>query len=1752
MASLGGLYFSVGLKDYTDKDWEKIEKKLKDRGLDLGLSIDGNKLNSEIIKALSNRKYTIDLDVAINDKQLEASIRSAYGRITNIGQVKPSSEAALIRASAYADSQKSLAQSRDALTRLREARLADAAAAGKQVAANKRFTKSLAPIPRMLEGLREQFLNFYSIYTVERFFTQLVSIGGEFEKQHIALQSMLGDAAKADRIFSQIKELAIESPYTFQNLASYTKQLTAFSVPYNELYETTKRLADISAGLGVDMSRLILAFGQVRSAEFLRGTELRQFTEAGIPILDELAQKFTELEGTVVSVGEVFDRISNREVPFEMVRDVLWDLTNEGGQFYKMQEVLTESLSGRLDKLKDSYQIMLSEVSSSNSGFLKGMIDMATALVDSWRGVWSVLRGVLAAYIGYKAAILYVNTKEAAKAILKARNVALTNAETTAILRNIASMKTQNAVMAKYLTLRKTLNKMKFAKGGVWGLVAGAVLALGSAIWSVTRQAAELRRELNKIDKETGGNVLSLTANYKALVNDLGRATEGTKEYRDIIAKINSGYGDYLDNLFSEAEAYDNVRNSIDAVSDAIIRKAQNQAYEQKIIAISNKYGEKFGQVQEDLTKAINWGGQGLNADMSGQVAARIVALVRSYGYSLEEAINIASQEFGKDVEKAFKRGTVIRNNAYESGRIGRLEQLVTEYEQAINNVSRTDQSGPFQAGLDKIADLYDELIKKAKDLNEERNLEIAKLQEQRRYIESLDFSGKDKMLSNIDRQIAAYREGTEEWIRISGGVAKRGVSQGGYDFSFNNLAPTKEEYRKSSEYFSRLVKDYEDTQKKLEELNLTPLSGQDANWQREKARYEARLKTISEIYKSNGEDIQRYLKKETTTTSTGKDDPIAEQWKERLDLMQEAEKEFAKWQALVGTEKASAQLRGSGMYDALGDFDFTDARGEIESFVNNMLDTAITDAQREIAQEGLAAVIDFKYDEQEAELDRALENVRSHIESVTKNWNLFKEILSKTNNRDLAMGLTFGREGMIDYPQMLKDIFDVQMAELDMPYTFAELFENGLDGVPDVVSSMFNEVNNALDEFYEQERERLIEMVEQYQTVADKRKAIEEKLQADLATIRNAVSSGKISPSMGENMANAATSNANYEMFKLAEEYIGFYGALSTYTRQEAEKMASEIQDNIIDAFQNGAISAQELNSELDKLVTQLTRLRNPLSGTIFDGGLAGVFENMRREGMEMMTRSTMDIDKYSKALDEARMQIQNARSYEELHFATQSYNAAQANIQNANAAGRAGKSMIQASTGAMATVAVIDAIIHSINDTIQGIAGATKLMAEMADAYGADTGPGSGWGDAVQFMDTFAEASQYATDAWDSLKSGNIGGVIQGVVGSVTSWFTSFAKYHDAIIQREIEEIQDYIDQVSHLYDVIENRLQYALGSSSQIVVESAEKEVAQLERLQERKAEILSKGILNKTDLKQLEEVSNEIARLQYRVEAYQTGGAYGYQRELLKEQYEMLAEQRRLEGEKKNPDDDALQEYENQMTELQDQIRYFAQDLANELYGIDIKGWAQQIGDALFDAWKKGEDAVQAYRDTVADIMGELMNKVLTMSIIEPAMKELQTYLFGEDGESGAFGDDLEIDDNEVEGFYGFWAKFEETIAAWEKGVDKLNESGKKYGFDLKEMLGGDDLTEGIKGITEDTANLLASYLNAIRQDVSVQRRLWEAFIGGMNFNQINVIAQAQLTQLQAIAVNTKNSADSAASILTLLNSVSNGTRRFYMK
>lgn len=527
MADLGSLFYSLYLKDMTDSDIDKVRKKLESMNVSMNLGIDANKIDAAIKGILAQRSYSVNIAPAsmggkgvvpidIDKQTLRKSIEDALKGNTYEAKVKLvvdkaqvsdaikqafakagvqyNTTASDVRQQRILDIKARMAE-RAALAqqRLTNAQEAGARAAQRNNSSISSLNSSLTHQDRILSGLKNQIANVYSIYTLERFATQLVEIGGEFQKQRIALQAILGSASKADAIYAKIKDLAIESPFNFKELMGYTKQLSAFSIPYNELYETTKRLADISSGLGVDMGRIILAYGQVRSAAFLRGQEVRQFTEAGIPLLDELAKKFSLLENRVVSVGEVFDKISQREVPFQMVKDVLWDLTNEGGKFYNMQEVLTESLSGKLAKLKDSYEIMLSEVAQANNKVLGGGLDALTSLTDHWKELLTVLSGVISAYGAYRAVVLLVNVAQ--KANLAINKIAAIVEVSRAIQGLTKATKAQ--AVAQY-----ALNAAMSASPLYWIAAAIGILT-GSLIYLSYREtAAEKAVRLHREEQE--------------------------------------------------------------------------------------------------------------------------------------------------------------------------------------------------------------------------------------------------------------------------------------------------------------------------------------------------------------------------------------------------------------------------------------------------------------------------------------------------------------------------------------------------------------------------------------------------------------------------------------------------------------------------------------------------------------------------------------------------------------------------------------------------------------------------------------------------------------------------------------------------------------------------------------------------------------------------------------------------------------------------------------------------------------------------------------------------------------------------------------------------------------------------------------------------------------------------------------------------------------------------------------------------
>lgn len=332
---------------------------------------------------------------------------------------KKAADAAKREAQAAIDAQRAEEAKKMAIKAAAEQRRLAAASARQYATDMQRVASEMNNVGSRSGWLHDQLQNVFSMYGVQQFLQNLIMIGGEFEKQKIALGSIFKNTAKGNETFEQIKQWSVKSPFTFSNLTAYTKQLASFGFQYRDVFETTKKLADISAGVGVDMGRIILAYGQVYTAHYLRGQELRQFTEAGIPMVDELSKVLTERTGRKVSAGDVFKLISEKQVEFNDVKKVIDKITGEGGTFYKMQEKQSESLAGKWTNLKDAVEIMYSDIEFANNGILKGAITMLTKLALHWKGVGISVLAVASAYglLAFKNKLVYATASREASLI---------------------------------------------------------------------------------------------------------------------------------------------------------------------------------------------------------------------------------------------------------------------------------------------------------------------------------------------------------------------------------------------------------------------------------------------------------------------------------------------------------------------------------------------------------------------------------------------------------------------------------------------------------------------------------------------------------------------------------------------------------------------------------------------------------------------------------------------------------------------------------------------------------------------------------------------------------------------------------------------------------------------------------------------------------------------------------------------------------------------------------------------------------------------------------------------------------------------------------------------------------------------------------------------------------------------------------------------------------------------------------------
>lgn len=1823
MADLGNLYFDILFRDKTAEQRKKLKAEItKDLQAKLDVGFDKKKLVGDMKTLLQSEKFKINVvvDKASTTQAVRAALQAA-GLNTNFtaSDLRAAKAAAIqTKAEASAAAARELARQRAARAAKAELDLANARersanAARRHMTATLNMNGAMNSQLSIVGQLRNEFLGLYSIYAAQNFLRAVVDIGGELENQKIAMASILQDEGKATTIFNQIKKLAVASPFGVMDLNQYAKQLSAYSIPYNELYDTMKRLADISAGVGVDMGRIILAFGQIKAAKFLKGTELRQLTEANIPMVDKLAERFSKLEGRIVSAGEVLDMISKKKVTFEDVKDVLWELTDDGGMFHNMQEVLSESVKSKWKNLADAIDIMLGDIAESMGSTSKWTAESLTTLAQNWKEVVPFITAATAAFGTYRGAVYagsramgvanatlikgtlaakqktaadlvmasnYRTLTAAEKGLIASRN-AMTTAEWRALavsgalnkeqalrlitfgkiksgqaghitqLLNISKAELQVAMSAGKARVAMTM--LSYGAKQVWTAFKGLFnpyMYLFAGLFAITelwyksgQKADEMNERISELTTRAQDGFKNLTkeaqkfadvdpfkANDASLISSIEEMKTALKDYSPVWADtFNETFktDDEGNTVKSLAEQYILLRNALNDTKEAYkLLNAIRGTSEYANDATDGYFDESFSENIEDYIKAEKHIDKIIDR-MAGSYIEYYTAMQKviakyddfakvASGKSLKEQLDII-KEYPKalaslnnelpftggyrddifQLRKAWKNS----KRVFEEEVSPDMQSFISEYKSRLqaagwdlNNLSDAQR---IAIGLD-ISSFLDQFKEMQVDTRKFLNGKI--LEKQFNIKINAEYTETIPSLSDLQKKFNEATDGQfEAQIKVSTDSEK--IIEG-----------VQKAYKEAKETTNHLKPVLIKAGIDLSGIGAIDLSKL-PDWQ----------KQIVSDYKKAFDTMQAGEKgaKEIgfSLTDPNKDkskkDAFAERLKERVNLLKEAYSEYKKWTDIVGKGEAASKVKESGIFDSLfkgkEPVDIGNYRDELNKILNQLDDK--TKERRELKVSIRKVLLDIDANAMKEASDKAAKELERYVSDVSKKWDIYKQLVNAGASKKDASLYAFGV--LSEYEKKSEELAEKVTKKMKdkgvyIPLTFTE--QEATESLGGKDSVLYKQFFSAWKEAKEAIEKDSLEVKLKEVTALNKYKSIAEKIR-DL--------SEKYAPLTGTFIGE------NNELVGNVEGMTPGQKALFTEYKEELAKLRGQLLELL-------PVWEQIFGDQTYKSYGQIQQASD-YAQQIIDN--ASVTKNKNGKPTAF---TSWYLDENGKRIDVSGeySQIEKLKkAIQDLYKAGLQKNPFATLIKNIRSLFSSGD---KDEKGTIEKIAAIGESAAESADLVGNFAG---QMSSMFDALG-NEGMADTMGNVQDAMSSISNIGQ-------GFAKGGIVGGIAAAAGEAVNWIGKIAQAHDKKLDKAIEKSKLRAQQLQYIYEQIDGILERFLGSGTELKLVDAENDRTRLNQLNNQIEAIRNKGKINIFDLMSLQKYKQEAEKLQKRVSAYDEGGAYGYQRALMQEQLSELEKQRQAEIDKKKTDDSKVADYENQIAEMKQQIKDFAEETAESLYGINLKDWASQLGDALYEAWQKGEDGAEAFKNKVADIMGDVMNSILKISILEPAMQQLQKMLFGEDGMSGYFGKDFSLDEKELESIADYLMGVSEKTDDYYSMLDKLNNyMEKKYGISMKEEEedSGSGLSKGIQNVTENTANLLVSYINAIRADVSVKREYVRRLVEEL-FPAYNVIAQAQLQQLTMIQINTAKNVEFVEEIRDILHRNINGVNKF---
>lgn len=1516
----------------------------------------------------------------------------------------------------------------------------------------------------------------FSMGTIKSFVGQIAEVRGQFELSERSLEAILQNKPKADEIFNKTVELAVKSPFRIKDLVDYTRQLSAYRIESDKLYDTTKRLADVSAGLGVDMGRLILAYGQVKAAAYLRGSEVRQFTEAGINMYGELQQYFKEVKGEAYTTAQIVDMISKRKVTFEDVEAIFQRMTDKGGTFYNMQEIQAETLQGKISNLKDAFDVMLNDIGKANEGTFKGMISGATEMLNNWQNIAKVIK-----YVGELLLIIKVRSM-------------IAGTETTKAFARLASMNNVAGIGKVALGIKSAISQIGTAAVAAGKAIRGAlpIMALMAALeifTSISDSVKEYNENLSKamdsyaksmniLKKSQDSYTLAIKIDgkngkdkredeIKHLISEMekqgysvtipvnfGSAEDADKTYQ----KLTSDYKKFIDDMMEmDAIRAQNIKESVGPGENIDEDLSDYENSYNKIIAYTSKWESALESVRQNYKYLTE----------DAQLAVDRVGREEDYKDKTEylEAVYNALQKAKvgfitfvqmSDVQRQKIDGTMdaIRSSI-EGANASMFSSLRRDKEEVIK-----ETKGLFDV-LAKYTNDPKEIMLRINrfaadhDYSETKKMLLTHLAEDKFNIRiSADTNSVQRTIDYIDKTVQSFVDSKTYKISIDVSDLKDPLSQ--WKDYFENLEKNQKALKESDAWLRRIMSKGKDkkglfsadesmfTDDELKLIGVKRKPKMYGVWAKEQANEiklsasqlekiaKERLKAVGDVF-TNWDWETKEDKKNARKNKVAAEKAQRDIINERISLLKDMSSEYQKLIKYEGEEQATADVRKH----------FALAAKNVGMNINNFIPDRQTIAKKieylasqykELGKRGSALrnATEIRLDIDEEYFKQQLDDAKNNAQEAFSQLDLFKKLKG---------------EGLSD--SIIKSMFgDLTSSFDDVRKSITDDFEAkwGKDQTKwgdDVAKEYASQMQKLDKEVYQDQINQAQELIKAYkQQLSDQLQLdkwyIEEKQK--IQNNANIAKNPELQKQLQENLTaqyKKKTGENTWKNFQGSDMYVKIFENLDHTSTKVLDYMIQRLQSLREEMKNLDPTQVKAITEQISKL--QETRnSRNPFKA--FTSGLKELVKytkEYKKLGGDNALISTSDkYDKEEKNIENQgkiianldaeynKSMLLNGLDDEKTKTLKTNLDLSKNQLDNM-------KKQHSETKGTLDTLNNVQGETDNAkNKFSKSVTDITSIVSSMATAF---NGLFEALGGSDEQLENTLSVVDNIGQAIGSYYSGNYAGVVSGAIGALTGVAKLFN--NEGKIDKEIARQERAVNSLQHAYEKLKKSMDDAFDT--QKLYEYNQKSVDALKKQQK----------------------------------AYQA----------------MINAER---GRKK-PDEGKIQEWEQQIDDLNTTIKELGESVTEALGGFgsqsNYKSAAEAFSEAWVDAFNEGSDALEALNNKFDEYFNTMLTKQLmnraTSKYIQPILEAFDKAV-SEGSEGGNNG--LDVTKKELEGIKELK----------DKNLALFNEYAKNLMDVLNVKPAGSSnisaLQQGIQSVTESTAQALESILNSIRFYVATQQ------------------------------------------------------------